>query len=496
MASRRGFFLTVVVGGNRQKRGFFFPASGNYNGTSLNNRGTNGNYWSASWNSQTNAYNLNFNSSSVNPQNNNNRRNGLTVRAVQHLPYRQFHTHTDNDDSMAYQLTRDALMLDLYAAFLCAKRHKCNKPYVQHFERRLTENLTELCDALWTRTYKPEPSTCFVIQRPKKREVFAAQFRDRVVHHLYYNYTHQLFERTFIQDTYSCIPGRGTHYGIERMEQHIRRESQNWTRPCYALKLDIRGYFMHINRRILLTLALGSLEKMADHRITKGDTATWRDVIDYDFIEWLTEEIIMLDPTDGCRRVGPPTDWDGVDESKLMSNAPEDCGTPIGNLTSQLYSNVYMNPFDQFVKRILLFLHYGRYVDDSDTICADRQRLEQAIPAMRDFLKTELHLDMHMGKTQIIDVRQGVEFLGAFIKPYRTYLSNKTVNRIRQEVEELKHMGREQAYRTVNSLMGVMSHYASYNLRRQLFLQPHVLRVGTPDDALTKIGKPQAPYLG
>ena len=391
---------------------------------------------------------------------------------------------------MAYRLTRDALMLDLYAAFICAKRHKAKKPYVLHFERNLKENIESLCDDLWTRRYKPEPSTCFVIQRPKKREVFAAQFRDRIVHHLYYNYTHELFERTFIQDTYSCIPGRGTHYGIERMEQHIRQESHNWQRPCYALKIDIRGYFMHINRLRLLDIATASLTKMADHQANGG--MKWRDVIDMDFILWLTHEIVLLDPTDGCRRVGNPSEWDGVDASKLMANAPADCGMPIGNLTSQLFSNVYMNPFDQMVKRLLHFLHYGRYVDDSATISSDRQHLTDAIPLMRDFLKDELCLDMHMGKTQIIDVRYGVEFLGAFIKPYRTYICNRSLSRIRQEAADVRHMGRGQAFRTVNSLLGVMSHYSSYNLRREIFTQDHILRYGTFDRDMTvyELSKP------
>ena len=391
---------------------------------------------------------------------------------------------------MAYQLTRDALMLDLYAAFICAKRHKAKKPYVLHFERNLKENIESLCDDLWTRRYKPEPSTCFVIQRPKKREVFAAQFRDRIVHHLYYNYTHELFERTFIQDTYSCIPGRGTHYGIERMTQHIRQESHNWQRPCYALKIDIRGYFMHINRLRLLDIATASLLKMADHQANR--CMKWRDVIDMDFILWLTREIVLLDPTDGCRRVGNPSEWDDVDASKLMANAPADCGMPIGNLTSQLFSNVYMNPFDQMVKRLLHFLHYGRYVDDSATISSDRQRLTDAIPVMRDFLKDELCLDMHMGKTQIIDVRYGVEFLGAFIKPYRTYICNRSLSRIRQEAADVMHMGRGQAFRTVNSLLGVMSHYSSYNLRRDIFTQQHILRYGTFDRDMTvyELSKP------
>lgn len=384
---------------------------------------------------------------------------------------------------MAYRLTRQTLLLDLYAAFQCAKRHKAQKPYVKHFESRLKENIEHLCDDLWTRQYRPEPSTCFVIQRPKKREVFAAQFRDRIVHHMYYNYTHQLFERTFIQDTYSCIPGRGTHYGIQRITQHIRQESRDWTRPCYALKLDIRGYFMHINRHRLLDIATGSLLKMADH--PAEGSLRWRDVVDMDFVLWLTREIALLDASEGCRRVGDPSEWDGVDASKLMANAPADCSIPIGNLSSQLFSNVYMNPFDQMVKRVLRFPHYGRYVDDSVTICTDRQRLTDAIPAMRDFLKQELDLDIHMGKTQIIDVRQGVEFLGAFIKPHRTYLCQRSLERIRQEVDDVRHMGRGQAFRTVNSLLGVMSHYRSYNLRREIFMQDHILRYGDFNNDMT-----------
>lgn len=132
------------------------------------------------------------------------------------------------------------------------------------------------------------------------------------------------------------------------MEQHIRQESHNWQRPCYALKIDIRGYFMHINRRRLLDIATASLLKMADNQANGG--MKWRDVIDMDFILWLTNEIVLLDPTDGCRRVGNLSEWDDVDASKLMANAPADCGMPIGNLTSQLFSNVYMNPFDQMVK--------------------------------------------------------------------------------------------------------------------------------------------------
>jgi hypothetical protein len=201
---------------------------------------------------------------------------------------------------------------------------------------------------------------------------------------------------------------------------------------------------------------------------------------------WLTHEIIMLDPTVGCHRAGDLSELDGVDESKLMRNAPDGCGMPIGNLTSQLFSNVYMNPFDQMVKRLLQFMHYGRYVDDSDTISSDRQRLMDAIPVMRDFLKHELCLDLHMGKTQITDVRQGVEFLGAYIKPFRIYTSNATLERIRRNLSQMDFTDREAVGRTVNSYLGIMSKTASYNLRRELFFRKEFLRIGSFDERMTK----------
>ena len=235
---------------------------------------------------------------------------------------------------MAYRLTRNALILDLHAAFQCAKRHKGNKPYVQHFERKLKQNIEQLADDLLSRTYKPEPSTVFIVERPKKREVFAAQFRDRVVHHLYYNYTHELFERTFIQDTYSCITGRGTHYGIERMAQHIRQESHNYHRECYAMKMDKRGYFMHIDRKILLDIVLKTLRQMRNHRIARSNKLTWSNWIDMDFVAWLSEEIIMLDPKKNCKMVGSVKDWEGLDHSKSLFYTMDGCGLPIGNLTS------------------------------------------------------------------------------------------------------------------------------------------------------------------
>jgi len=372
---------------------------------------------------------------------------------------------------MACTLTRDALLMDLYAAFLCAKRHKGSKPYVKRFERHLMQNLTELRDTLWDRTYKPAPSSCFIIERPKKREVFAAQFRDRVVHHLYYNYTHELYEHTFIADSYSCIPGRGTHYGIQRLADHIRRASQNYTRTCYVMKLDIRGYFMHIDRHRLLEIATQSMEKMSART----------DIADKELLLWLTREIILLDPNKNCRIIGSEDDWTGLDPAKSMRFVNSGKGMPIGNLTSQLFSNVYLNEFDQFMKRTLHCRHYGRYVDDAYVVSTDKEWLLSLVPDIKRFLSERLGLTLHMGKLTVTDTRYGVEFLGAFVKPYRTYASNACLRRMERNIRNMRTHDGDAVCRSVNSFLGVLSHHKTYRIRRAMFLREKFLKIGTFD---------------
>ena len=386
------------------------------------------------------------------------------------------------DINSGYRLTREQLLFDLYISYYDAARHKHKMAYVVKFERELRANLEELCDDLLSRRYKALPSKCFIIDYPKKREVFAAMFRDRIVHHLYFRYTHQLFERTFIADSYSCIEGRGTHYGIDRLRQHIRQASLNWSQPCYAMNLDIRGYFMHINREKLLKIAIDSLHNMATHKV--GMTADvpipsgvlltpatrWKDIRDFDFILWLTEQIIMLDPMENCIIVGDDSDWNDIDHAKCMRFAKPGLALPIGNLTSQLYSNVYLNPFDQWVKRDILCEHYGRYVDDSTMIDVCREWLLAQRPKVREFLADELGLQLHMGKLHIQEIHRGVEFLGAFIKPYRDYVSNKTLARIEKNIQMLDLQDARHAEASINSYLGVLSHSASYNIRRHLFV--------------------------
>lgn len=450
------------------------PAAGNRNGTEVNNRGSNGNYWSGTLNesNSNNAYNLNFNDDNWD-WNNNNRNNGFTVRPVTEL------TGTEASPSPPFRISREQLLLDLYKAFKDARRHKRKKPYVLKFSENLEANLIELRDEILEGRYTPRPSTCFIITDPKVREVFAADFRDRIVHHLYYNYTHVLYERTFITDSYSCIKGRGTHWGIDRLEHHIRSVSRNYTLPCYVMKLDIRGYFMHISRERLLQICRDTLLKMRSHRSDEKGR-TWGEKLDYGLILYLTEVIIMSNPLIDCRRRGAASDWDKLPRSKSLFYSPVGCGLPIGNLTSQLFSNVYMNLYDQFMKRVLGCMAFGRYVDDSYVVSNHKGELRELVPYVEAFLEDELGLTLHPEKLVICDAKHGVGFLGAYLKPYRRYVHNESLQRIRQGVEELRGVRDAEALRaSVDSYLGVMSHYASYNLRRRVFCgQSFLFRYG------------------
>lgn len=384
-------------------------------------------------------------------------------------------------------ITRQQLLIDLYAAYYDARKHKVKRSYVQKYENNLAENLNTLCDELYNRTYIPLPSKCFIIDLPKKREIFAAMFRDRIVHHLYFNYTHELFERTFIKDSYSCIKGRGTHYGINRINDFCRKESLNWQRKCYVMHIDIRGYFMHIERKRLKQLVDESLDKMMSHRISKHSTELWRDKIDIDIVKYLTDIIVNLDPKKNCIMVGNEEDWIGLDEAKSLLKTKDGLGLPIGNLTSQLFSNVYLNPFDQFVKRVLKCKYYGRYVDDAAIVSHDKEMLLSFVPKIQSFLKDKLGLELHMGKLVISEVHKGVEFLGAYIKPYRTYISKDTLQRMKNNIKKIDFSKSFKVLRSVNSYLGILQHSSTFNIRKNLFYTRKYMRYGVFDKDLTKL---------
>ncbi len=298
-----------------------------------------------------------------------------------------------------------------------------------------------------------------------------------------------MLERTFIRDSYSCIKQRGTHDGIARLERHIRQESQNYQERCYVMKMDIQGYFMHINRQRLLDITLRQLRLMATHRVGKGMSGRWHDHVDMNFLEYLTEIIVLLNPTVAYRRRGTLLDWQGLPHNKSLFHSPEGCGLPIGNLTSQLFSNVYMNELDQYVKRTLHCKHYGRYVDDFFIVSADKAWLASLQQPIKTFLQEHLGLELNAGKTRIYDVRHGIDFLGAYLKPHRKYVSNITLGRMKPKIGKLSSISEPEKIRcTLNSFLGLLSHYKSYHKNMPaIFRRKQYLHIVIITDSFAKL---------
>ena len=197
--------------------------------------------------------------------------------------------------------------------------------------------------------------------------------------------------------------------------------------------------------------------------------ALWRDVIDMEFVEYLTREIVTLNPICGCHIVGDPSEWAALPPDKSLYNSPEGCGLPIGNLTSQLFSNVYLNELDQYMKRELKCRHYSRYVDDFYVVSSDREWLLSLVPSVRACL-AGLGLLFHDGKLSVTTAHHGAEFLGAWLKPHRVYATRGTVGRMRAKLRVLVASDRTKWEASLNSFCGVLSHGANYRLRRRLML--------------------------
>ncbi len=361
------------------------------------------------------------------------------------------------------------LLEDLFTAYYDARRNKRNTANQLKFELRMEDNLLRLYHQLEERTYKVGRSVAFIIDVPVKREVFAAGFADRVIHHLYFNYVNEIFERTFIEDSYSCRKGKGTSCGIDRLDHHIRSCSVNYTRDCYILKLDLSGYFMSIDRQILYDKVVGTLHKYADRKNREG--VRFSEALDYDLLMYLTREIIFHDPISNCFIRGDMSEWEGLPPDKSLFHSSKGCGLPIGNLTSQLFSNVYMNDFDQYVKQELKVKHYGRYVDDFFLVHPSIRFLNEKMEQLRVYLKDRMGIKLHPRKIYLQPAKRGAPFLGAVIKPHRIYPARRTASNFKKAMAKGERFYKDHPLRLVqviNSYLGFLIHSKSFGLRKRV----------------------------
>lgn len=361
-------------------------------------------------------------------------------------------------NSIFPDLDEDQLLEDLFKAYFDARKNKRNTINALKFELNLEENIFSLFEEIISGKYTLKPSICFVVNKPVKREIFAADFRDRVVHHLVYNYISPIFERKFINDAYSCRQGKGVHYGIKRTEHFIRSCFLNYYQNCYILKVDIKSYFMSINKKLLFDLTISEIKKEKDRK--RGDLG-----FSFLLVKELLRVIIFSDPTKNCIIKGKRKDWNGLPKGKSLFSAENGCGLPIGNLTSQLFGNVYLNKLDHFIKNELKIKYYGRYVDDMLIVHQDKHYLKRVAFEIKNYLARESFLSLHPKKTYLQESSKGVIYLGLIIKPYRKYISKRIKNNFYDAVFNKK--GNEKIKETVNSYLGIMSHCNSYNLKQK-----------------------------
>lgn len=428
--------------------------------------------WSSTENNANNAWNFNFNNGNTN---NNNKNNTNYVRAV-----RASSTKTDTSGCkprgfyMQLNLFQnqnlagdfDVSIEEVFEAYLLCRRNKRKTMNALAFESDYECRLLALYEELKSGAYQPGRSIAFVVDKPVKREIFAADFKDRVVHHLLINKLNPLFEKTFIEDSYACRPGKGTHYGIQRIFEFIKSCSDGYRTDCYILKLDIQGFFMHIDRSVLFN----RLRFFIQEQVVKEQA---------DFLVDLSRKIIYNDPTKNCYIKGMRSNWVGLPTSKSLFHSPFNCGLPIGNLTSQVFANFYMHAFDVFVKQELGIACYGRYVDDFVLVHEDKNFLKSLIPVINNFLRKKLKLTLHPNKIYCQHYSKGVTFLGTVLKPNRIYIARRTkgnfYSRITHFNKQIQQGPVDKNYMrlfqsTVNSYLGILKHYNTYRLRKKMVI--------------------------
>lgn len=354
---------------------------------------------------------------------------------------------------------------EIFRAYFDCRKNKRNKKDSIKFELNFESEVIRLWNEINSRSYEISPLDVFVIKRPVKREIFAAKFRDRIVHHFIINKINYLFEKEFIFDTYSCRKGKGTHFGIRRINKFIRQCSHNYKKECWVLKLDIKGFFMHINKGILLS-------KINQFIIEKYKEK------DVDNILWLCQKTINNNPKNNCKFKSFKKEWVSLPKSKSLFFSPDNTGLPVGNYTNQIFANFYLNSLDHFIKSKIRFRYYGRYVDDLVLIDNDKEKLKESIVLIQDFLSKNLKLTINPRKIYFQQYFKGVEFLGCYILPYRIYISkrakgsffnsiqkhNNVLERNKKPKEEEIDLFRS----SLNSYLGLMSHYNTKKLRNKM----------------------------
>jgi len=317
---------------------------------------------------------------------------------------------------------------NLFLAWDKFKSGKRSKKDVRLFEWNLEENIFKLHRDLKNKTYKHGAYHAFKISDPKPRNVHKAQVRDRILHHAIFQVLNPLFEPGFISASFSCREDYGTHKGVQYLQDVLRKASKNGSISCFALKCDIKKFFDNIDHDILISIL--------KRKVKDEDTV------------WLLKQIISSFST--CSLLGTER------------------GVPIGNLTSQLFANIYMNEFDQFVKNSLRVKYFLRYTDDFLALSEDRTYLENLLPEIISFLGDNLSVKIHEEKTFIQKISRGVDFLGYIVfnkhKLVRTKTKKRIIKKFESKICNFTHglISKKSLSQSLQSYLGFLGHGESF----------------------------------
>jgi RNA-directed DNA polymerase len=334
--------------------------------------------------------------------------------------------------------------------YQCRKR-KRNTINAIKFEMNLENELLKLQKELETQIYNPGRSIYFVVTKPKPREIFAAGFRDRVVHHVLVDYLEPIWEPKFIDQSYSCRKKRGAHKAIEDLKKYLRIITNNHRRPAYYLQLDIRSFFMSLDKDILFALI--------NKRVKNSK------------VLWLAKKIIFHDPTTNYYCKSKMSLLKLIPSHKSLFGVAKSQGLPIGNLTSQFFANVYLNEMDQFVKHQLKIKYYLRYVDDLVILSENKEELKIWRDRIDKFLQEKLKLKLHPQKQILQEVNKGINFVGGIIRMDYVLMRKRVINNLRQRLLNFNQcpITTREMLSTINSYYGQFKNCNTFHLRKKLW---------------------------
>jgi len=313
------------------------------------------------------------------------------------------------------------------------------------FERHLEDNIFKLHWELVNLTYRHDPYSQFHIYDPKHRIIHRAEVKDRLVHHRVFKELYKIFDPTFIYHSYSSRDNKGTHLAICNLSKALRKTSRNYTRMVYVLKCDVKKFFHSVSHEKLF--------EIIKNRIN-----------DPKFL-WLIKQIISSFSI--TVENSPQRERERELKEKVLSNK----GLPIGNLTSQIFANIYLDKLDWFIKKQSRIKYYFRYADDFVIVNEDSEYLKSIITSIEDFLKKELDLTLHPHKVEIRKFSQGIDFLGYIILPHHISLRTKTRRRMFKKIRDHKIeldtglITKDSFEQSLQSYYGMLKHCDGYKIK-------------------------------